>query len=172
MEKEIILKKMKIERFPKSGVGKKMGNQVWFHKDYVNNFLDLEEYILFKKLIPSEFDFTVLRWNEKEMELAFIECTDFDEANEPIVGKALRVKRTEKSHELLNITNQQKNALIYHHKWLFVKDDYVGFNVEESKQRSIDWKTKLGINKTLSSKIGRLNFWNEWLNQEKLSTRI
>ena len=45
---------------------------------------------------------------------------------------------------------------IYHHKWLFVDDDYKGFNVEESKRRLAAWLVLPDVNK---SRIGRRNSW-------------
>ena len=32
---------------------------------------------------------------------------------------------------------------IYHHKWLFVKDDYTGFDIDESYEWSKEWLSKL-----------------------------
>ena len=51
----------------------------------------------------------------------------------------------------------------------FVKNDYLGFSVEKSIQRSIDWKSVLGKNKELSSKIGTLSFWKQTLEKFGLS---
>ena len=86
-----------------------------------------------------------------------------------MVGNSLRVKKEDEEFVISKIQESPKNPLIYHHKWLFVKDDYKGFNVDESKQRSIDWKTKLGVDRVLTSKIGRLSFWNNWLNENNLN---
>ncbi len=47
---------------------------------------------------------------------------------------------------------------IYHHKWLFVPDDYTGFNVAESKARSEQWIALSGVDR---SRIGRLSFWEQ-----------
>jgi len=48
---------------------------------------------------------------------------------------------------------------IYHHKWLFVKDDYQGFDVDKSKERSAEW---LQVSDRINmSKIGTLNYWED-----------
>jgi hypothetical protein len=47
---------------------------------------------------------------------------------------------------------------IYHHKWLFVDDDYRGFNVEESKARSQLW---ISLGDVDRSRIGRQSYWQE-----------
>jgi hypothetical protein len=49
-----------------------------------------------------------------------------------------------------------RDPYIYHHKWLFVKDDYSEFDVEESKRRSLAWLVLDGIDK---KRIGRLSYW-------------
>ena len=165
------LKELKIKRDPKIGVGKKMGYQIWIHKDYVSDILTSEEYNKFKKELPSEFEFDVLRWDDKNQELGFISSPDFDTANEPLVGLIQKVKNNNGVYELGKPQNPPKDPLIYHHKWTFVKDDYKGFDVEESKKRTIEWKTKLGIDKATSSRIGRLSFWNNWLKENGIMER-
>lgn len=172
MNIDLELKKLKLNRDSKYGVGKKMGNQLWFHKNYILCVLSGEEYFRYKDELPFDFNYSILRWNEKEQELAFIECEDFDKSNEPIVGRVMRVKKNEDSYSLQDVKTPPSNPLIYHHKWLFVKDGYIGFNVKESKERSLVWKTRLGVNKNISSKIGRLDFWDQWLKQENLTERV
>ena len=57
----------------------------------------------------------------------------------------------------ITLTRQKTIPQIYHHKWLFVKDDYKGFDVEESKKRSIKW---LSVSDKINmSKIGYKNYW-------------
>ena len=43
--------------------------------------------------------------------------------------------------------------------WNFVKEDYTGFNIKQSIERSIQWKSVVEKNKTLSSRIGTSSFW-------------
>jgi len=169
MEQE--LKNLKIKRDPKLGVGKKMGYQIWLHKDYAESLMSINAYESFKKELPSNFKYELLRWDEKAKELAFISSPDFDTSNEPLVGLMHKVKIVENSFELGKPQNPPKDPLIYHHKWTFVKDNYQGFSVDESKKRTIEWKSKLGVDKTVSSKIGRLSFWNNWLKENNLTDR-
>lgn len=165
------LKELKIQRDKTYGIGKKMGYQLWIHKDYVSEIMSPLDYESYKSKIPSDFKFELLRWDAKKNELAFIQCDDFNTSNEPIVGVVYKVNKTENGYELGKPIKQQKDPLIYHHKWTFVKDNYKGFNVENSKKRSIEWKTKLGVNKEISSKIGRLSFWDNWLTENNLMSR-
>ena len=165
------LKELKIQRSNKGQIGKKIGNQVWFHKDYITDFMLKEDFDKYKAELPENYEFNILRYDTKLNEIAFINSPDFDTAQEPLVGQSLRVKKDAEGFQLSKIQEPPKDPLIYHHKWLFVKDDYQGFDIEESKKRSIEWKEKLGINRTLTSKIGRLSFWNKWLKENDLKKR-
>ncbi len=49
---------------------------------------------------------------------------------------------------------------IYHHKWLFVDDDYRGFDVAESKARSVQW---IGLGDVDRSRIGRKSYWENYV---------
>lgn len=165
------LKDLKIQRAFKNTLGKKIGNQVWLHKDYISDLMDSTEFEKFKENLPKSYQFNILRYDEKAKEIAFIESPDFDTAHEPLIGNSIRVKKEEEGFCVSKIQKAPKDPLIYHHKWLFVKEDYKGFDINESKKRSIEWKTKLGINKGLTSKIGRLSFWNKWLKENGLKKR-
>ena len=52
---------------------------------------------------------------------------------------------------------QKSSPQIYHRNWLFVNDDYSGFNVDDSKNRSIEW---LKIPNIEFNKIGYKNYWD------------
>lgn len=75
------------------------------------------------------------------------------------------------------------DPFIYHHKWLFVDDNYPGFDVEESKERSAAWMALPDVDKSL---IGRASYWNaevvprlmdansdqNWLRSEEVRRRL
>lgn len=165
------LKQLKITRDKKFNVGKKMGSQLWFHKDYANEIIGEKEFNEFKKEFKNLFDYEVIRWDSKKNEIAFIESVDFLTSNEPLVGRVQRIQKEENSFIMGKLMNQPKDPLIYHHKWLFVKDDFKKFNITESKNRSLEWKNVAGVDRTLSNKIGRLSFWNNWLKENNLKER-
>lgn len=168
---DTILKKLKLVRNKTYGVGKKMGYQTWLHKNYIDSIMTKENYDLCKSQLSNDFDFTILRWDAKKEELAFIQCDDFDTAKEPIVGMIQKVSITSEGVVRGKDQKQNKDPMIYHHKWMFVKDNYEGFDVEESKCRSVKWKEELGVDRSLSSKIGRLSFWENLLVERNLEKR-
>ena len=53
---------------------------------------------------------------------------------------------------------QPRDPEINHHKWLFVEDDYEGFGVEASQQRSITWSALDDVDR---SRIGKASYWNK-----------
>lgn len=141
-------------------VGKKIGSKTWGHIHYIGDIIP-GSYIKTVLMICGETDIkpTIVRYDSAKDEVTFIESPDFDEAEEPLVGRSLSIPMSSD----WKITNPPKNPLIYHHKWMFVKDDYSGFDVEESKKRSIWWKSQMGRDRYLSNRIGRLSFWQSWI---------
>lgn len=142
-------------------VGKKMGSKVWGHIHYICDVIPAH-YTKAVLMIAIEkgFDPQIVRYDSDKDEVCLIECHDFDTADEPAVGRSLLIPMTSGD---VKITNPSSNPLIYHHKWMFVKDDYQGFDVKKSKQRSIWWKSRMGKDRRLSSRIGRLSFWQSWI---------
>ena len=136
-------------------VGKLMGDDLYFHKNYVSEYIDPDFYNKAKSLLPKGFNFNIIKYNEKYGTISFIDSPDFDSSDEPIVGDSYKVSTDGR------ITFTRKKAIpqIYHHKWLFVKDDYKGFDVEESKERSKEWLEY--SDRINMSKIGYQNYWND-----------
>jgi len=136
-------------------VGKKMGNDLYFHRMYADDYIDKDFYNKLKSYLPKDFDFNIIKYNEKNRTISFINSPDFNESDEPIVGDAMKV--TEDGNTTL--TRQKRIPQIYHHKWMFVKDDYNRFDVDKSKERSARW---LKISDKINmSKIGTKNYWED-----------
>jgi hypothetical protein len=134
-------------------VGKKMGDDLYFHKKYINEYVEPTFYNKLKSFLPEGFKFNIIKYNEKNRTISFINSPDFDRADEPIVGDAMKV--TEEGQ--VTLTRQKTIPQIYHHKWLFVKDDYQGFDIDKSKERSERW---LQVSDKINmSKIGTLSYW-------------
>ena len=122
------LKGSVIKRSSKYGVGKEIGGQIYFHKNYVDDICP-NLYELAKDILEEEypdFKYNCLMYDKKKPDtLRFDEAPDFDSAREPMPG----------------------------HKWLWVKDDYKGFDVEESYEWSKKWLEKI------SSPSGYIDKW-------------
>lgn len=138
-------------RCKKYSVGKEIGGAVYIHRVYVS--LLPEPVKIASKHLPTDFDYTVVKYVEKESCVSFVLSPDFDSAHEPIVGDILRFD----AKGSMQLFRQQADPYIYHHKWLFVMDDYRGFDVNKSKSRSITWLGLAGID---MQRIGRKNYWD------------
>ena len=102
------------------------------------------------RLIP-DWEWHIARVNKTSGQVALIKSPDWDTADEPTVGDMMVVDGT-------TMKRRPDTGMIYHHKWCFVADDYVGFDVEASKARSEAWESlDPPVNK---SKIGRRTHWD------------
>lgn len=157
---EADLKRLGLRR--SGSVGKKIGPKIWGHVHYIGDLIP-GSYIKTVLMIAVEDNFkpVIVRYDSQKDEVCLIESSDFNESDEPLVGRSMIIPMA--GNQDIKITNPPKDPLIYHHKWMFVKDDYSGFNVEESKRRSIWWKSQMGKDRHLSSRIGRLSFWQSWI---------
>ena len=138
-------------RASKFGVGKLMGNCVYVHYTYQEEIV-AEQPLKQAKQRAQGMDYTVVKYNIKTGNITFVQVPDFDTAPEPTVRDQLLVRPDGTTRYM----KQQADPWIYHHKWLFVKDDYMGFDVEKSKQRSLRWLQLTDIDFT---RIGKKSFW-------------
>ena len=146
-EKGTVIKKSR-----KYGVGKQVGNTIYLHKS-VEDKLPNDILLGAKNKLPQNFDYDIVKYDEGNGNVTFISSPDWNSSDEPIVGDAILIRGdgTER------FIKQKSSPQIYHHKWLFVNDDYNGFNTEESKERSISW---LKVPNIQFNKIGYKNYWD------------
>ena len=98
-----------------------------------------------------DFKYNIIKWDIKKDLLTFVNSPDFDTADEPVAGDYVAIKAD-------GTVRKGSTKSIWHHKWLWVKDDYKGFDVEESYRRSEAWLT---IPMIEFSKIGNKAFWEK-----------
>lgn len=119
----------------KYGVGKQMGSQVYLHKDYVSDVIPKKVWENALKVLSdadSDFEYNCVMYDTKTGDVRFDEAPDFDESREPIVGDTITVKPD-------GTVKRGHSNYIWHHKWLWVKNDYQGFDVNQSKAWSNKW---------------------------------
>lgn len=164
------------KRCAKQGVGKRIGGAVYVHRQY-EKVLG-EGLVTAKASLPSGFDYTVIKHNELNGNWSFIHCPDFDKAEEPSTGKYAVIH----PDGTIKLQPALADPYIYHHKWMFVADDYQGFDVTKSQQRSVAWMSLDGVDKSL---IGKASYWNnqvvprlaessdeEWLHSDEVRKRL
>ena len=131
-------------------VGKNLGTAskpwVYFHRNYLEDAMrtanisredyDKAETIL-KVSRPELFDrFNYIVYNADKHTITFGFSPDFDTAREPRAGEQLQVNYDTGKTQY----NPDKKA-IFHHKWLWVEDDYRGFDHDgiDGLQEAWDW---------------------------------
>jgi len=152
------LKGSKIERYL-GLVGKQMYGTVYVHKDYASRIMPAS--VLdraFKEVTKAYpgFKYNVVEWDSHHDPktlgkgnrgydiVRFSESPDFNTAREPHVGELWQVQlliQEDGSVVPTSVQHSHSNA-IWHHKWLWVMDDYKGFDVQASKEWSAKWLSK------------------------------
>ena len=142
----------RIKRY-KWGVGKEMGGFVYLHRKYIPMIPEeYQQQIKNAAANIGDFPFNVVKVGVRKPVVSFFNSPDFDSAPEPTAGQFVNVNLE------TGRVNQGTSKYIWHHKWLWVTDDYPGFDVEESFQRSQKW---LEIPDVDFSRIGQRKFWDE-----------
>lgn len=132
-------------------VGKEIGGAVYLHSLYEGLLGQAVQAA--KEHLPSGFEYAVVKYHINRNSVSFLQSDDFDSAPEPIVGDSWIVYEDGRRQ----FYRQPENPFIYHHKWLFVADDYTGFDVEVSKARSASWLPLMQPGEHLL--IGRQDYW-------------
>lgn len=147
----------RIQRNKKYGVGKSVGNDIYFHKHYLECFDFANEITDKLSLIPSNFFFNIIRYNLKIRDISFIFSPNFLDSYFPIVSNSIKVKADNLIPEIkIKIRTFKNNPPIYHHRWLFVKDDFGGFNVETDFKWSKLWVKTPNL---IPNRYGFLRHW-------------
>lgn len=142
-------------RSQRYGVGKVIGGAVYLHRQYEELLGHPLEGA--KQHLPLGFDYVVVKYHIGRGTVSFLCSPDFDSAPEPIVGDSCLVYLDGKVRQY----RQLADPYIYHHKWLFVTNDYSGFDVAVSKRRSLKW---LGLTPPVDfTRIGRKSYWETFV---------
>lgn len=130
------------------GVGKQLsyskkksdekGSQIYLHKNYAYDVVPQNVYDKALELLKQErpdFKFNTIMYlgTNKRQIVRFDEAPDFDTAREPIPGDMIAVNVTD------GTVDTGHSDQIWHHKWLWVKNDYKGFDVKKSWEWSKLW---------------------------------
>lgn len=154
---------------------KKVVHALYAHKSNLEELLaniPEEERDIVKRLVGAAqnvpYAFDIIKYDRGNITL--ISSPDWDTANEPIVGEVRLWKvdnRFDADGKLLPPTRSTTNfKQIYHNKWMFVTDDYAGFDIEAAKERTKLWNAIPNLNK---SKIGSKVYWLKLLAENGIS---
>lgn len=134
MERKFKVNNTTYQRSKKYGVGKEIGGKVYVHKNYANRIINQNDLNKAISLLPKEFKYNCIMVDRnKPYVIRFDEAPDFDTAREPVVGDFVEIDFNE------FLIREGHSNFIWHHKWMWVDDDYDGFDVEELYQWSKTW---------------------------------
>lgn len=140
----------------KYGVGKDIGGRIYIHRDYIHRMPNVASIKEAKHVLVQaapQFKWNALSTDMKTGNVTFMEAPDFDTADEPTVGRYITVATDGKAKP--GVSKQ-----IWHHKWLWVDDDYRGFDVNQSFERSRKW---LALPDVPFNRIGKPEVWQQFI---------
>lgn len=157
------------------GVGKRMGDNLYFHISYAEEIIGKRKFNKAKKIAEKTWiekwgqcydilsGIQVIKYNKKKNTISFMFCEEFYDSLEPgVVGYIFVNLNTESG----KIVNYNKDFPIYHHKQLMVREDFdlfIDYPMEVLKVRSEN------ISKMMNSdlfnievcKIGSYLYWED-----------
>jgi 8-oxo-dGTP pyrophosphatase MutT (NUDIX family) len=142
-------KKGTVIKRSKLGVGKDIGGAIYLHRDYEDHIPDQEGLLRAKQVLDKNhpgFKYNALKVAKDKF--TFFNSPDFDTAHEPVAGNYITVSGDK--------SKAGNTSQIWHHKWLWVKEGYRGFDVDASHRRSLAW---LKIPNIDFARIGNKEFW-------------
>ena len=123
-------------------------------RDYIVRVMDLARMVLL-------IDFDIVKFDNKTRNVSLIQCSTWDILNEPIVEDSYCF-HPDFSYKII-----KGGTKVYHHRWMFVSENYKGFDLEKSKQRTwMLWDIpEFQENK---NRVGSLQYWEEFLKKYNL----
>ena len=148
---------------------KKVGYAFYVHKSNLNELLNAvseEErnhivYVIDIAKLYLFLEFDIVKYDRKTSNVSLISCPTWDDVNEPIVGDSYCFN-SDLSYKVI-----KGGTKVYHNKWQFVSEDYKGFNIEKSKERTRQWNSIPNI-KELKCKVGYKDFWYQLLKENNM----
>ena len=128
-----------IKRSNRYGVGKEIGGDIYFHRMYADRIVPADILENAEQALEENypgFEHNCIRYSPKTGAVSFQESPDFDTAREPIVGDYITVFPDGR-------ISTGSSKYIFHHKWLWVDNDYPGFDVEQAWEWSRQWLNTL-----------------------------
>lgn len=159
---------------------KKVGTCLYVHKSnryelFADKHISEEDYEHIKIIVNGMdgfFDYEVIKYDYSKRKLSLIKSKDWNTSNEPVVGNSMiydisignGLSDTPSKYVKGRINNPQ----IYHNKWMFVSDNYDGFDIDEAKRRTKEWNMIPDIDKKKKF-IGNKNYWEQLLKENNLA---
>lgn len=115
------------------GVGKLDRHWVTVQKNYCADIIPFKEFFEAEEAVQKKyplFQYECVSYNLRTKEIRFEACPYFDRDEEPVINSCVLYNSKQKRIKIYDYGETIK------HKWMLVKDDYTGFNVQASYNRS------------------------------------
>ena len=153
-----------IKRSSKYGVGKEIGGQIYFHKDYADRIVPKEILDACEEALDyyySDLYYNCMRYDPKTKSISFQEAPNFNTAREPVVGDYVTVFYDENLDPKDFKMKAGYSDYIWHSKWLWFDNNYTVFNVSDAWNWSKKWLSTL----TETSDGNGIGRWNAQLDK-------
>lgn len=107
--------------------------------------------------VELDVPYHIIKVDTKNQKISVIECFDWDKYEEPTVGNSYCF-----DCNTMRYSMKKGGTKVYHHKWMFVSDDYKGFNLRSNRTRT-DLLNTIPEFVNNKSRIGNLDYWLEFL---------
>lgn len=159
------------------GVGKILGRNKWVHVSAFDDIPKVDQILVEKALvalrqekgIEVNFNSDVmikLTHADRDGAVTFCYSPDWKTATEPECGPMYGVKGLNTGNHSFWEIQPPSVPYIYHHKWMFVNDDYTGFDIKEAKAWSEVWENHDVVRALMADKsenfrlqIGKKDYW-------------
>ena len=146
---------------------KKVVYAYYAHKSNIDELMQYvknEDRNLFFALVQRYIDipnslFDIIKYDGKTHNISLIKCPTWNFLWEPVVGDSYCFRN------LNNYKVIKGGSKVYHNKWMFVADDYTGFDVQASKRRTEMLENTIENYDKMKSRIGNISVWYSLLEQ-------
>jgi len=134
--------------------GKTIAGKTYVHRLYEDQVVPADVLAAAKDRASELVEgYTCIRYDKRTGQVSFQFSEDFDSSEEPLLGRTVSVNKD------LTVKLTQGGNQIWHHKWMWVDDEYTGFDVEASKQRSKQWEPHVEADE--KRRIGYKRYWDQ-----------
>ena len=156
-----------IQRCKRYGVGKEIGTRLYLHRNYARCVLPEKEYFKICRIADITFNCMMIWFHDSGMNVRGVrldKAPNFDTEREPSPVLSQDIEYSKVTLMLHRKGRPKKNPMIWHHKWLWVMDDYEGFDIEESWRWSNIWTKRIR-----GTAKGSAKTWKEQLEEVGLT---
>ena len=149
-----------------------IGKNFYVHKTNISELitmLSLDDVNKLMDICSSNYDivYDVLKIDTLNRTVSFITCQGWDEYPEPWI-KGTTIFSYDDPLTPKRILKYSNNYPIYHNKWMFVSDNYTGFDIQKSKDRTKLIESIIQTYMRDRRKIGYFNCWKKLLEDNNI----